>query len=135
MFIDDQEVGVTPVSTGFTYYGARNIRLVKDGYETLSVKQNFYPPWYEFPVLELFSETLWPFEKRDEHLVNFNLQPQQIVPPEKLLERAEGQRTASFQGHAAALPASAMTPTIQLPPAETIITPNQPANPTTNGVR
>jgi hypothetical protein len=48
VFVDDQEVGTTPVSTGFTYYGTRKIQLMKDGFETLTVKQTFHPPWYQF---------------------------------------------------------------------------------------
>ena len=36
VYVDNQEIGTTPVSTGFTYYGTREFRLVKDGYETLT---------------------------------------------------------------------------------------------------
>ena len=31
-YVDDQEIGQTPVSTSFTHYGVRSIRLEKDGY-------------------------------------------------------------------------------------------------------
>ena len=43
-YIDDQEIGTTPVSTSYTYYGTRKIRLVRDGYETLTVLERFRPP-------------------------------------------------------------------------------------------
>ena len=49
LYVDDYEIGTTPVSANFTYYGTRKIRLVKDGYETLTVMQWIPPPWYEFP--------------------------------------------------------------------------------------
>jgi hypothetical protein len=110
VFVDDQEIGTTPVSTGFTYYGTRKIQLLKDGFETLTVKQTFFPPWYEVPPLDFVSENLWPVEQRDEHLLNFQLQPQQIVPSEKLLDRAQGLRTGALQGYAVPLPNATPTP-------------------------
>lgn len=99
-FVDDQEIGLTPVSTDFTYYGTRKIQLFKDGYETVATKHRFPTPWYEVPPLDFISENLWPFEIRDERAVDFDLIPQQIVPNEKLLERAESLRRSTQQGHA-----------------------------------
>ena len=107
VFVDDIEIGRTPVSADFTYYGTRKIQLIKDGYETLTVKQTFLPPWYEIPPFDFVSENLWPFEQRDERLVNFQLQPQQIVPDGKLLERAEDLRTRARYGYAVPLPPGA----------------------------
>jgi hypothetical protein len=105
VYVDDQEVGITPVSVEFTYYGTRKIQLIKDSYETLTVKQAFFPPWYQFPVIEFFSENLSPWEHRDEHLLDFRLEPQQIVPDDRLLERAQELRVNASQGYSAALPA------------------------------
>ena len=33
-YIDKQPIGLTPVSTNFTYYGTRSIEIVRDGYRT-----------------------------------------------------------------------------------------------------
>lgn len=98
-FVDDQEIGVTPVSTPFTYHGTRKIQLFKDGFETVTEKQRFPTPWYEWPVIEFFSENLWPFELRDERYVDVDMVPQQIVPNQVLLERAESLRVSSRKGH------------------------------------
>lgn len=98
-FVDDREIGVTPVSTEFTYYGTRKIQLFKDGYETVTAKQRFSIPWYELPLLDFVAENLWPHEVRDERAVDFELAPQQIIPNEKLLERAQALRGGSRQGH------------------------------------
>jgi hypothetical protein len=110
VFVDDQEIGTPPASTAFTYYGPRKIQLVKDGFETLTVKQTFYPPWYEITPLDFVSENLWPHETRDEQYLDFQLQPQQIVPAEKLVERAESLRGGLRQGYAVPLPNSTPTP-------------------------
>ena len=109
-YVDDQEIGTTPVSTAFTYYGTRKVQLVKDGFETLTVKQTFYPPWYEITPLDFVSENLCPHEIRDEQFLDFQLQPQQIVPAETLVERAESLRSGARQGYAVPLPNATSTP-------------------------
>ena len=89
VYIDDYQIGTTPVSTDFTYYGTRKIRLVKDGYETLTLLQPVPTPWYEWPGLDFVSENLVPGEIRDERILDYQMQPQVIVPQEQLLGRAE----------------------------------------------
>ncbi len=104
VFIDDQRIGVTPVSTSFTYYGTRKIQLFKDGFETQTIKQRFFPPWYEFPPLDFISENLWPGEVRDERVLEFDLPPQAVVPNEQLVQRAESLRSNTQLGHLTPLP-------------------------------
>jgi len=95
VYIDDYDIGTTPVSTSFIYYGTRKIRLVKDGYETLTIDQKISAPWYQYFPLDFVSENVWPGEIRDEKTLDFQLAPQRIVPTELLLERAENLRATS----------------------------------------
>jgi hypothetical protein len=95
VYVGDEEIGTTPVSTDFVYYGTRRIRLAKDGYETLVVNQPIPTPWYQIPPLDFVSENVVPGEIRDERVVNFQLVPLQHVPTEQLLSRAEQLRGAS----------------------------------------
>ena len=97
-YVDNQPVGMTPVSLPFVFYGTREIRLVKDGHETVVEKHNFRPPWYQYPPFDFITETLWPFEIRDERELQFALQPQVVVPAEDVLRRGEGLRGQSQQG-------------------------------------
>lgn len=106
VYIDDYEIGTTPVSTDFTYYGTRKIRLVKDGYETLTVLQPVPTPWYETPGIDFVSENLVPGEIRDERILDYQLQPQIIVPTEQLLGRADELRRNSH----GRIPAPSMPP-------------------------
>lgn len=98
VYLDEQRIGVTPVSTDFTYYGTRNVQLVKDGYETVKEKHRFRAPWYQLPVIDFFSENLWPFEVRDEQVVDFDLPPMQAVPPAQVLEKGEQLRNEAQRG-------------------------------------
>jgi hypothetical protein len=104
VYIDDQQIGTTPVSTSFLYYGTRKIQLVKDGYATLTVKQKFSPPWYQVPPLDFVTENLVPHELRDERIVEFELEPQPIVPTAELMERAEQLRDSTRSGYSVPVP-------------------------------
>ncbi len=114
VYIDDQPIGQTPVSTSFTHYGTRKIRLEMDGRETVDVKQTFRQPWYQYPVLDFITENLWPRELRDERVVDFQMPVKQQVTDRDLLDRAESLRTGARQGYVTPLPQS--TPT-GAPPA------------------
>ena len=92
VYVDDYEIGTTPVSHNFIYYGTRKVRLVKDGYETLTTMETIPPPWYQIPPLDFVSENLMPTEIRDNRCLTYNLTPQMVVPPELLLQRAENLR-------------------------------------------
>jgi hypothetical protein len=95
VYVGDEEVGTTPVSTDFVYYGTRKIRLVKDGFETMVVNQPIPAPWYQIPPLDFISENVIPGEIRDERVVNFQLVPLQAVSTDQLLARGEQLRSTS----------------------------------------
>ena len=87
VYIDDQEIGVTPVSTSFTYYGTRKIQIVKDGYETVTVLREIKPPWYQIPGIDFVTENLIRREFRDERLIQFKLVPLKIRTTNELIQR------------------------------------------------
>ena len=98
VYIDDMEIGTTPVSTYYTYYAARKITLIKDGYRTETTYHRILPPWYEIPPLDFVSDNFYPYELRDERVVDFQLVPQENVPLDELLARAENLRQNARQG-------------------------------------
>ena len=85
VYVDNQQIGTTPCSVDFTYYGTREIRLIKPGYETLTVNQPIPTPWYQIPPLDFVSENLVPTKIRDNRTVTYDLAPQLIVPTEQLV--------------------------------------------------
>jgi hypothetical protein len=133
VFVGDDEIGTTPVSTDFVYYGTRKIRLVKHGYETLVVNQPIPAPWYQIPPLDFVSEMLVPGEIRDERVVSFQLVPLQTVPTDQLLSRAQQLRSASEVRQASVavpLAGPALAPTGPVP-AGNSLTPEQLPPPNT----
>ena len=130
VYVDDYQIGTTPVSHDFVYYGTRKIRLVKDGYETLTVRQPFPIPWYEIFPLDFVSENLWPGEIRDERIVDLAMMPAAAIPPEEVVARAEQSRLSAgslpaIVPAAQAIPAQPpVQPPMQLPPPQPFPAPN-----------
>jgi len=131
VYVDNQQIGTTPCSVDFTYYGTREIRLIKPGYETLTVNQPIPMPWYQVPPLDFVSENLTPTKIRDNRTVTYDMSPQIIVPTEQLLDRASQLRAETLQfpvaPASAAIPVGApttMAPTFAPTPAPAITVPN-----------
>lgn len=97
VYVDNQQIGTTPCGVDFTYYGTREIRLVKSGYETLTINQPIPTPWYELPGVDFVSENLVPWRIRDDRVVSFNMSPQRMVPAEELIGRGNQLRIQAAQ--------------------------------------
>lgn len=97
VYVDNQQIGTTPCSVDFVYYGTREIRLIKPGFETLTVNQPIPAPWYEYTPIDFVSENLLATKIRDNRTVNYNLAPQLVVPPNELLDRASQLRQDTMQ--------------------------------------
>jgi hypothetical protein len=110
VFVDDQEIGTTPCSSSFVYYGTRKVTLIKDGYRTETLYQKLNPPWYQIPPLDFASENLLVQELRDERIVDVQMVPQEIVPQARLLERASALRNGALTGQITLPPGAASPP-------------------------
>ncbi|HEY0983097.1 PEGA domain-containing protein [Schlesneria sp.] len=86
--LDGKEIGYTPASADFIWYGTRQVTLIKDGYETKTDLVTVPAPWYQWPVIEFFSDNFLPHRVTDRRVFNFDLQPKQMVPDEELRSRA-----------------------------------------------
>lgn len=70
VYLNDEEVGRTPIEVPFTFYGTYDVRLERDGYAPLWTQQKAEPPWWEYPGPDLFAEAVpgaksklaWHFE-------------------------------------------------------------------------
>ena len=89
VYRNGQYLGATPVDDHFVYFGKYHFTLVRDGYETLQVDEPIPTPWYEWPGLDFFSETAWPFTVKDEHRFHYQMQPMQLPRTDEVLEHAE----------------------------------------------
>jgi hypothetical protein len=98
VILDGQEVGTTPVAVPFTYYGTRQLTLVKPGFETRTELVTIPSPWYPVLPLDFVSDNFLPRQVNDRHEIAWQLTPQGVVPQEKLQERADSLRSEAHIG-------------------------------------
>jgi len=91
-WLNDNEVGRTPVTVPFTWYGTYGVRLEAAGYEALVTTAKVSAPPYEWIPLDLAAETVVPGIRHDNHEFRFALKKAEPVDPMPLRERAEGLR-------------------------------------------
>jgi PEGA domain len=87
-----EDIGTTPVSKSFTFYGDRTFRIIKEGYETKDIVEKFKAPWYDNYLTEFFTENLNPYTFRDEVEFNYKLEPARAADSNDVLSRAEAVR-------------------------------------------
>ncbi len=69
VYVSDKEVGRTPVTIDFTFYGEYEVVLRKEGYEMLRTSVQISPPPYEWIGADFFSEIApWTYHDRRETL-------------------------------------------------------------------
>ncbi len=91
--VNNEEIGRSPVSRSFTFYGDRDILLMLDGYKTQHLIQPIAPPWYDNKLTEVVTENFLPFTLRDEREFNYKMGPDDIPPINDLMSRADNLRS------------------------------------------
>ncbi len=92
VWLNDREIGRTPVDVDFLYYGRYDVRLVHEAYEPLLGSGLATAPWWDTIGLDLVAELL-PIELRSETVWHYDLEPKDD-DPDALLRRARKLRSA-----------------------------------------
>lgn len=92
VYLNDQEIGHSRVTTDFLWYGDYDVAIRKDGYQTVQTNWKIETPWYQVIPLDFFFEVFWPGELHDQHERHFVLEPQQLPTQAELIERANETR-------------------------------------------
>ncbi len=87
VILSDVEVGRTPVTVPFTWYGDYDVMLRREGYETIKTHANLTPPWYELPPLDLLSAVA-PWTYHDRRYLHYEMDKLEHPAEEELIERA-----------------------------------------------
>jgi hypothetical protein len=74
VWINDVEVGATPLDIDFTFYGGYDVRIRREGYEPLAVKKKLKAPLREAPVIDLAAEAI-PVKFENNVVWHFDLTP------------------------------------------------------------
>ncbi len=73
--VNGQNIGPTPASMPFTYYGKYDVTLVRDGFQTKTYFAEIRQPWFEFYPIDFFAENLWPSYIHDNRTIQFAMEP------------------------------------------------------------
>jgi hypothetical protein len=87
--LNDEEIGASPVTVSFNWYGDYNVRISKEGYETLKTHRKLKRPWYDRFPFDFFAQILNPKRIVDEYEWTFSLAPQKQPAREELIQNAQ----------------------------------------------
>jgi len=98
VWLNDEEVGRTPVTKNFTWYGDYDVMIRKEGYKTLKTHTRIQEPWYQIPPIDFFAECLVPATIRDNRHLEYTLEPAEQTGSDELVERAQQFRERTLYG-------------------------------------
>jgi hypothetical protein len=95
VWLNDREIGRTPVDVEFLHYGTYDVRLQLAGHEPLMTRGDAMPPWWDNVGLDFFAEMV-PGARSDVAW-HYVLAPA-ANDPEALVQRANDLRAKALEG-------------------------------------
>jgi hypothetical protein len=86
VYLNDREMGRTPFTHKFLWYGTYDVVLRKDGYETLKTYADVNAPLWQWVPLDAVTDFL---PLTDDHVIEFDLKPEQPVDAVALIARGQ----------------------------------------------
>jgi hypothetical protein len=93
--VNDVEIGRTPVTASFVYFGKYDVQLEREGYQPLRVKAKASTPIYEYPPIDLLASA-FPMIIRSDVRFHYVLEPQNSTGQ----AREEAERSLVERAHA-----------------------------------
>ena len=87
--LNDEEIGESPVTIAFNWYGDYCVRISKEGFQTLDTHQELEGPWYDDFPFDFFAQIVSPKRIVDSYEWTFELSPMQPVSRDELIRTAE----------------------------------------------
>jgi hypothetical protein len=86
--LNDEEIGESPVTVNFNWYGDYCVRISKEGYETLNTHRKLKGPWYDHFPFDFFAQIVNPNRIVDSYEWTFELSPKQQISRDELIKNA-----------------------------------------------
>ena len=90
--VNGEKVGRAPVRWRFDHYGKVLVEVEKPGYRPAQQVVALQSPWYQKPGIDFFADVLVPARIRDEHEVEFRLEPERRLTKREI-ERGVSEMT------------------------------------------
>jgi hypothetical protein len=89
VILNDEEIGTSPVTVAFQWYGDYNVTIRKEGYETLKTHRELKGPWYDTFPFDFFAQILSPRRIVDTYDWTFELKEKEQIGREHLIQNAQ----------------------------------------------
>lgn len=86
--VSDREIGRTPVTMPFTWYGDYDIIYRLEGHRTIKTHAKINAPWYEYPPIDLLSH-IAPWTYHDRRYLHYRMTKLTSPTDKELIKRAE----------------------------------------------
>jgi hypothetical protein len=90
--LNDQEIGTSPVTVSFNWYGDYWVRLSKNGYEALDTHRKLKAPLHDHFPFDFIAEIVYPGQIVDAYEWTFALTPQEYPTRDQLIENGASLR-------------------------------------------
>jgi hypothetical protein len=87
--LNDEEIGISPVTVSFEWYGDYDVRISKEGFETLKTHRKLKAPWYDYFPFDFFAQIVSPKRIVDSYEWTFTLAPQTQPDRDELIRDAQ----------------------------------------------
>ena len=89
VWLNDEEIGFSPVTVEFNWYGDYKIRAEKQDYAILNTHRKLKAPSHDGFPMDFFAQILWPGKIQDYYEWTFDLTPYEPVNRQLLISAAE----------------------------------------------
>jgi len=89
VILNDEEIGTSPVTVSFEWYGDYWIRISKEGYESLNTHRLLKRPLHDIPPFDFFAQIINPNRIVDSYEWTFPLEPRKQISRDELIQAAE----------------------------------------------
>ena len=93
--LNDEEIGISPVTVEFNWYGDYKVRIIKDGYGIVNTNRKLDAPAHDGFPLDFFYEVLWPGLVVDEYEWTFALPKYQPPARQDLIDASRKLKKAA----------------------------------------
>jgi len=87
--LNDEEIGTSPVTVSFNWYGDYCVRISKEGYETLNTHRELAGPWYDSFPFDFFAQIASAKRTVDKYEWTFTLEEKKQITQQELVEKAQ----------------------------------------------
>jgi len=88
VILNDEEIGISPVTVSFEWYGDYWVRIRKQGFETINTHKELKGPWYDHFPFDFFAQIVNPNRIVDSYEWTFELSPSQQISRDELIQKA-----------------------------------------------